>query len=146
AEEVEYLSLRAASINKEISSVNESLRSEIESAMASLNAAVAEVSEVSIRAIRDGDSFAESQRTFERIATLKTKIESCWNEQSSEPETALQAFTASTADAGRTAINLRECEANLENLNASFEGLHEILAAYQPAKQPETAQRPLIAA
>lgn len=147
AEEVEYLSLRAASINKEISSINESLRSELESAMNLLSAAVAEVSEVSIRTIRDGDSFDETQRTFERIAALRTKIESCWSEQSVERENALQAFTASTAEAGRTAINLRECEANIENLNASLDDINEVLATFYRTRQENSGalgpQRPV---
>lgn len=143
AEEVDYLSLRAASINKDISSINESLRSEVDSAIASLNAAIAEVSEVSIRTIRDGDSFDESRRTFERISALKTKIESCWNEQSVERENAIQAFTATSAEAGRTAISLRECEANIENLNASFEGLNEMLSAFADVRNNASVRPPL---
>jgi methyl-accepting chemotaxis protein len=128
AEEIDFLAVRAENINREISEINKTLRAEIESAAACLKIAGAEASEVSVRTIRDGDSQSDLLRIFERIGSLSQKIASSSTEQANDRENALQMFTASANEAGQTAETLRECENDLEALNASFESLVELLS------------------
>ncbi len=146
-DEIDFLSVRAEGINREISEINKTLRAEIDSAMACLNDAVSEASEVSVRTIRDGDSHTDLLRIFERITNLRSKIASSSSDQANERENALQMFTATTAEAGQTALTLQQCERNLDNLNSSFEELTEALSDLKlRLPEPESAGSPMAAA
>jgi len=135
-EEVERLAERAASTNKQISTLNETISAEIGEIERALQDSVGEAANLSRFAIETGSTLSELEKYIGQFLNLQEKLVTYSGEHSADAETAFQSFVGSINEAVDAVKNLKESETQIAQMAISMENLQLAVADF---KTPQTA-------
>lgn len=142
AEEVERLSVRAETTNKEISSLNKSISVEIGEVENSLQATFKEAANLSKFAIETGDSLSELERYVGQFVNLQTKLAAYTGEQSADTEKSFQVFIGLIPQTEKTVNALKDSTADILQLSALMEKLQFAAEGFELAEETPQTQAP----
>lgn len=130
-EEVERLAERAASTNKQISTLNKTISAEIGEIERSLQTSVGEAANLSRYAIETGSSLSELEKYINQFLILQEKLVAYSGEQSVETETAFENFIAAIADTQNAMKLLEESETQILDSVSLMENMQSTVADFK---------------
>lgn len=140
SEEMASLSVRAESVNKEISSINESLLREVADIEAALDALASEVADASRNAAQRTQALSGLDKCLAHLSEIPAKLNSFASEQTMQHEQTLRLIGPSYSEFSGDASPLRNAENDVAKLIQTAESLQQAVADLRPA-QTETRER-----
>jgi methyl-accepting chemotaxis protein len=140
SEEMSSLSVRAESVNKEISAVNESLLREISDMEAVLEALNSEIAIASTSAEQRTQTLSGFDKCLAHLSDIPVKLNSFAGEQVTQHEQALRLMGPSYSEFTGDASPLRNSEGDIVRLLQAAENLQQAVADLRPA-QTESRER-----
>lgn len=128
SEEMTSLSVRAESVNKEISAINESLLREISDIEVSLEGLSAEIANASKNAAIRGETLSGLDKCLELLSDIPGKLGTFASEQAMQHEQSLRLLGPSYSEFSGDASPLRNAENDVSKLLQIAESLQESVA------------------